>query len=71
MNKFLICDKCAATDIKKITVELKKLDSNCEIIIGCHNICGIGRTKPFVIFNNRPIIGNSIEEVITELKKLI
>lgn len=71
MNKFLICDKCAGTDVKKTIIELKKLDPNCEIIIGCHNICGIGRTKPFVIFNKRPIIGNSLEEIILELKKII
>lgn len=71
MNKFLICDKCKGTDLKKLTEELKKLDPTCEIVVGCHNICGIGRTKPFVIFNNRPVIASSIIELITELKKLI
>lgn len=70
-NKFLICDICKGTDSKKIIKELKKIDPDCEIVIGCHNLCGIGRAKPFVIFNSKPIIKDTIEEVVLELNKQI
>lgn len=71
MNRFYICDICKGTDLKKLSSELKKLDPNCEIVVGCHNLCGIGRSKPFVIFNNKPIIANNIDELIKTLSKII
>lgn len=71
MNKFNICDKCRATNIKTLISKLKKLDSNATINIGCQNVCGIGRTKPFFICNDRLIVANTEEELIEKVKQAI
>lgn len=71
MNKFNICDKCRGTNIKTLISKLKKLDSNATINIGCQNVCGIGRTKPFVICNDRLIVADTEEELIEKVKQAI
>ena len=50
-NEFRICDKCKATNVESLTKKLKEIDNNASIIIGCQNLCGIGRTKSFAIVN--------------------
>lgn len=71
MNKIRICDKCKAVDYKLIIEKIKKLNKNIEFIIGCQNMCGIGRNKPFVILNNKPIIGNDEEDLINKIKDML
>lgn len=71
MNKFGICDKCKATNIKSLIPKLKNIDDKAIINIGCQNVCGIGRNKPFVICNDRLIIADNLDELITKVKQAI
>ncbi|MBE6138168.1 MAG: DUF1450 domain-containing protein [Firmicutes bacterium] len=71
MNKLGVCDKCKAVDYKSIIDRVKKLDPSIEINIGCQNICGIGRTKPFVILNHKPVIGNNEEDLLKKISMLL
>ena len=68
MNKYKICNKCKGFDHKKLIDEIKKFDKDASIEIGCQNFCGIGMTKAFIILNNKHIIANNIEELISKLK---
>lgn len=68
-NEYRICDKCKAVDSKKLIKIIKEIDKNCVIKIGCQNFCGIGRTKPFIILNNIPIIGNNEDDLINKIKE--
>ena len=67
MNKVGICDKCRAVNYKTIIEKLKQIDSNIEINVGCQNMCGIGRDKPFVILNHKPIVGNDEKDLIEKI----
>lgn len=71
MNKFGICDKCKATNIKSLIPKLKNIDDKATINIGCQSVCGIGRNKPFVICNDRLIIADNLDELITKVKQAI
>ncbi len=70
-NEFRICNKCRATNVKTLVPKLKNIDANANIIIGCQNLCGIGRTKSFVILNHIPIIAKTEDELIEIIKKQI
>ena len=70
-NIYKICDKCKAVNTDAIISEIKKLDETAEFNIGCQGFCGIGRTKPFVILNNMPIIANDENELIQKIKEKI
>lgn len=65
---FKICDKCRGTNIKTLIPKLKEIDDHAEIQMRCQNLCGIGRTKSFVIVNHIPIIAENEEELIEKLK---
>lgn len=68
IQQIQICDRCKA--IKKEDIEyVKKTYSDCSIQVGCCNLCGIGRSKPFVIYNHIPIIADTFEEVIKILEE--
>ena len=71
MNKVGICDKCRAVNYKSIIEKLKQIDPNIEINVGCQNMCGIGRTKPFVILNHKPIIGNDENDLMEKITDLL
>lgn len=64
-----ICDKCKAIHVNQLITKFKKLFPDANIILGCQNMCGIGRNKPFVIVNDKPIIANNDDELIEEIKK--
>ena len=64
-----ICDKCKAVHVKQLLPKLKELFPNASIIIGCQNMCGVGRNKPFVIINDKPIIADSNQKLIEEIIK--
>ena len=68
-NEFRICDKCRGTNIRTLVPKLKEIDSEASIIIGCQNLCGIGRTKSFAIVNHIPIIAPNEDSLIEEIKK--
>ena len=67
INQIQVCNKCKS--IKKEDIEFLKANySDCQILIGCCNLGGIGRTKPFVIYNHIPIIADTFQEVIKQLE---
>ena len=70
-NEFRICDKCKGTNIKTLVPKLKLIDFSADIIIGCQNLCGIGRNKSFIILNHIPIIAETEEQLIEKVKKEI
>lgn len=70
-NEYRICDKCKAVNTEKLVKIIQEIDNDSIIKIGCQNFCGIGRTKPFIILNNIPIIGNSEDELINKIKEKI
>ncbi len=71
MNKFGICHKCKAIDYKVLEAKLKELDNDVVIDIRCHNICGIGRTRPFVIVNHIPVISDDIDDLMIKVEQMI
>ncbi len=71
MNRFGICHKCKAVDYKILENKLKQIDCNAFIDIRCHNICGIGRTKPFVIVNHIPVIADNIDDLLVKVSEMI
>ena len=71
MNKIGICNKCKAVNYRSIIQKVKGLDNNIQINIGCQNFCGIGRTKPFVILNNIPIIAENEDDLFNKIKEKI
>lgn len=71
MNKIGICDKCKGVNYKSIINKIKKIDESAIIEVGCQNMCGIGRNKPFVILNYKPIIGENEEDLINKIKNAL
>lgn len=71
MNKIRICNKCKAVDHKVLIEEIKKIDKSAIFAIGCQNMCGIGRNKPFAIVNNKPIIGDNTTDLIDKITKIL
>lgn len=70
-NEYRICDKCKAVNTKRLVKSIQEIDNDSIIKIGCQNFCGIGRTKPFIILNNIPIICDSEDELINKIKERI
>ena len=66
-----ICDKCKATNIKTLVPKLKKINPELEIKIGCHNMCGVGRIKPFAIVNKKAFTAGTEDELIEKIKEEI
>ena len=69
MIEIRICDKCKATHSNLLLVKLKEIFPDAKIILGCQNMCGIGRNKPFVIINDKPIIADNDNELIERIIK--
>ena len=65
-------NNCAQTIelIEGLKQELKDIDKNVNIVIGCQNMCGIGLTKNFAIVDHIPIIANNEDELIEKIKQL-
>jgi uncharacterized protein YuzB (UPF0349 family) len=68
MNKIKICDNCKKITLDTLLQEIKVIDSEIDISIGCQNFCGICSKKAFVILNNIPIIAETMDELIEEIK---
>lgn len=69
MNQFGICEKCLGYKMDEVVKRLKEIDSNFKITEGCQNLCGIGRTKLFVIVNHIPVISDNIDDLIDKVKE--
>ena len=67
--KIKICDKCKGTNINTLIPKLKKSNPDLEITVGCHNMCGIGRSKLVVILDNKPVIVDNEEELIIKIEE--
>ena len=65
----VIATKLTEEEKEEIGTLLKEIDANAEIIVGCQNICGICRTKPFTIVNGMPIIASTEDELISKIKE--
>ena len=65
-----ICNKCKAFNYLSILKKLKEIYPDAQYEIGCNNMCGIGRTKVVVIFNNKAIIANTEDEIISKIKQV-
>lgn len=59
--KIKLCPKCKTKDIIK---DLKDYDLELE----CINYCGIARGKYVVIMDNKPLIANTKEEILKQIK---
>lgn len=70
-NEFRICDRCKSINIKTLVPKLKQLDPQATIQIGCQNVCGIGRTKPFAIVNHILITAESEIDLIERIEESI
>lgn len=70
MDKIEICNQCKMMKDSYIE-EVKKKYPEIEIKVGCCNLCGIGRTKPFLLYNHIPIIGETFDEVLEKLEERI
>lgn len=64
-----ICDKCKGFDINKVKKALNENFSDIRYEVGCNNMCGIGRDKVVIIVDDRPVIANSINELVDKIKK--
>jgi uncharacterized protein YuzB (UPF0349 family) len=71
MNEFKTCNICKGFDSEKVVDGLKKLDEKANIVVGCQSMCAIGATKPFVIVNGVPVIGDSEEDVLKKVEAIM
>lgn len=68
-NEFRICNLCRGVPYKELEKGLKEIDPNATIQVGCQNVCGIGRMKPFVIVNKKLIIDDDVENLLERVKE--
>ena len=68
-NEFRICNICKAVNSQSLEKRLKEIDSEATINIGCQNVCGIGRSRPFVIVNHRLVVAETEDELINKVKE--
>lgn len=71
MNEFRTCNICKGFNSEELISKLKELDPNASMVVGCQNMCVIGAKRPFVILNGIPLMANSVDELIEEVKKTI
>lgn len=70
-NEFKVCDKCKGSNLATLIPKLRKADEEADIKIGCHSYCGPGREFPFVFVNNKPIYGESEDDLIEKIRELV
>lgn len=71
MNDYKICDICKGFNTQNLIDEIKAIDENSKITVKCLGLCAVGDSKPFVILNGILITGETIDEVIVKIKKMI
>ncbi len=68
MNIYKMCDICNGEYTDELQAEILKLDSTAKFELGCQNLCAIGAANVFVLMNGMLIKGETVEEVITQIK---
>lgn len=68
--EYKICDQCKGVNVASLQKKILKIDNAATFDVRCHNLCGIGRTKPFVIVGHIPVIADTEEELIQKLKEI-
>ena len=71
MNEFRTCNICKGFDSEELIKKLKEVDSSANVVVGCQNMCAIGAKRPFVIVNGIPLMADTIDGLIEEVKKTI
>lgn len=66
MNQFRLCNRYHKID--HLLSELKKIDPQAEIKIGCQNVCGICRRGPFCIVNQVLVVADTEAELLVKIK---
>lgn len=71
-NEFKICDKCKGVNLTTLILRLQKLDPHALIHKpSCISYCGPGRDYPFVILNNKPIVGTDEDDLIAKIGDIL
>jgi len=71
-NEFKICYKCKGVNVSTIASKIAQLDPNAVIRqLACVSYCGPGRDFPFVIFNNKPIVGTDEDDLIAKIGDIL
>jgi len=71
-NEFKVCGKCKGVNLSTLIPRLVKLDSDAVIHEpSCVSYCGPGRDYPFVILNNKPVVGTDEDDLIAKLGELL
>ena len=71
-NEFKVCARCKGVNLATLLPRLAKLDSDATIQeVGCASYCGPGRDHPFVILNNKPIIGENEDDLIRKIEEIL
>lgn len=68
--EYKICNKCKGVNVLSLQKKILTIDKEATFDIRCHNLCGIGRIKPFVIVEHIPIIADTEEELIQKIKEI-
>ena len=71
-NEFKICYRCKGVSVLTLGPKLALLDPNAVIRqLACVSYCGPGRDYPFVILNNKPIVGEDEDDLIAKIKEVL
>ncbi|MFA5696513.1 MAG: DUF1450 domain-containing protein [Bacilli bacterium] len=69
MNIYKMCDICNGEYTDQLQEEILKLDSTAQFELGCQNLCAIGAVSAFVLMNGMLIKGETVEEIIEQIKE--
>ena len=71
-NEFKVCTRCKGVNLTTLLPRLAKLDPNATTHeLGCASYCGPGRDHPFVILNNKPIVGDNEDDLINKIQETL
>ena len=71
-NEFKICTKCKGINLTTLLPKIMKLDPNAIIKQPtCVSYCGPGRDFPFIILNNKPVIGENENDLLAKISEIL